>query len=67
MDEIKIHAAPLQDVTLDTVKQYRDAGADQINLVASRDTLADLSDTLDDVKRELDQWANELVVPGKSL
>ena len=67
MDEIKIHAAPLQDVTLDTVKQYRDAGADQINLVASRDTLADLSDTLDDVKRELDRWANELVVPGKSL
>ena len=54
-------------MTLDTVKQYRDAGADQINLVASRDTLADLSDTLDDVKRELDRWANELVVPGKSL
>lgn len=56
---MQIYVSPYKKrCTLDTVKQYQDAGVDQIILVAN-------SDNLDDLKGELDQLAEELVEPSK--
>jgi probable F420-dependent oxidoreductase len=61
MVEMQIYASPFtRECTADTVKEYRDAGTDQIILVSG-------STNLDDLKRELDKLVSELVEPSKSL
>jgi probable F420-dependent oxidoreductase len=61
MVEMQINVSPyLLKCDLDTVKQYRDVQVDQLILIAT-------SNNLDDLKRELDKVANELVVPAQNL
>lgn len=61
MVEMDIFASPYKTpCTFDMVKQYQDAQVDQIILVAD-------STDLDDLKRELDGLANELIEPAKGL
>jgi probable F420-dependent oxidoreductase len=61
MVEMDILVSPYKtDCTLDMVKQYRDVEVDQVILIAN-------SENLDDLKRELDTLASELVEPAKGL
>jgi probable F420-dependent oxidoreductase len=61
MIEMQINVSPhLTKCTLDTIKQYQDAQVDQIILITR-------STNLDDLKRELDKVANDLVQPAKNL
>jgi probable F420-dependent oxidoreductase len=61
MVEMDIFVSPYKTkCTLDMVKQYQDVEVDQVILIAD-------SEKLDDLKKELDTFANELVEPVKGL
>lgn len=61
LDDIEISVSPyLNRIDLDGLKRYRDAGVDQVILLAvSRD--------LDKMKAQLDSFAETFVVPGQNL
>jgi hypothetical protein len=61
IDDLKIHVGIFdQDMKQNKLKQYRDAGTTQVILFTR-------SENLDDLYRDLDKWAKELVVPGQGM